>query len=286
MSQHEYTRINEDDVQVEVQSKYGDMVNPGSHMHAHLNGLFCDPCSSKLCGQCQNIMFKLEEKERECERLYRLNAFYLGLSRLPALFVTLGLELIGGWAIDELNSSIQEFILLASFLPIISALSGNLGLQASSNTTRGLATGNIPIKNAVKNTWKEVKSGIIAAFTIALTLAIIGGIWTNYDTKDKEEILHRNSYHLYPIIFALVIFTGTVLSMMVSTLNGALMPIIAHKCNLDPAKIAGPLETAFQDIVGQTFLLGFAKLILIPMFKDEQFFATTVIPNATLGYGR
>ena len=26
--------------------------------------------------------------------------------------------------------------------------------------------------------------------------------------------------------------------------------------NLDPSKIAGPLETAFQDIVGQSFLLG------------------------------
>ena len=30
----------------------------------------------------------------------------------------------------------------------------------------------------------------------------------------------------------------------------------AHVLKLDPAKIAGPLETAFQDIVGQSFLLG------------------------------
>ena len=30
---------------------------------------------------------------------------------------------------------------------------------------------------------------------------------------------------------------------------------------LDPAKIAGPLETAFQDIVGQSFLLGVSFLV-------------------------
>ena len=35
----------------------------------------------------------------------------------------------------------------------------------------------------------------------------------------------------------------------------------AVKCNLDPSKIAGPLETAFQDIVGQSFLLGVGYLV-------------------------
>ena len=31
--------------------------------------------------------------------------------------------------------------------------------------------------------------------------------------------------------------------------------------NLDPAKIAGPMETAFQDVVGQSFLLGVSYII-------------------------
>ena len=35
----------------------------------------------------------------------------------------------------------------------------------------------------------------------------------------------------------------------------------AKLMRLDPAKIAGPLETAFQDIVGQSFLLGVSFLI-------------------------
>ena len=39
---------------------------------------------------------------------------------------------------------------------------------------------------------------------------------------------------------------GTFLSMVISSTNGTLTPFFAHMCNLDPAKIAGPLETAFQ----------------------------------------
>lgn len=35
----------------------------------------------------------------------------------------------------------------------------------------------------------------------------------------------------------------------------------ANILKLDPAKIAGPLETAFQDIVGQSFLLGVSYAI-------------------------
>ena len=35
----------------------------------------------------------------------------------------------------------------------------------------------------------------------------------------------------------------------------------AQLLRLDPAKIAGPLETAFQDVVGQSFLLGVSYMV-------------------------
>ena len=55
--------------------------------------------------------------------------------------MTLTLELMGGIVIDSLSSVIQKYVLIASFMPTVSALSGNLGLQASSNMVRGLGTG-------------------------------------------------------------------------------------------------------------------------------------------------
>ena len=73
--------------------------------------------------------------------IYNISATSLALRRLPALLVTLVLELMGGVIIDSLSSVIEKYVLIASFLPTVSALSGNLGLQASSNMVRGLGTG-------------------------------------------------------------------------------------------------------------------------------------------------
>ena len=85
------------------------------------------------------------------DKYYKISPCGLSLKRLPALSVTLGLELVGGLIIDKLHQVIKIYTLISSFMPTISALSGNLGLQASSNTIRGLGTGkNI---NKVNKNW-------------------------------------------------------------------------------------------------------------------------------------
>ena len=73
--------------------------------------------------------------------LYSVSAWSLAFKRLPALAITLCMELLGGIVIDQLHKVIKVYTLIVSFMPAISALSGNLGLQASSNTIRGLGTG-------------------------------------------------------------------------------------------------------------------------------------------------
>lgn len=83
----------------------------------------------------------LELVPLQMDRYYAISALQLALRRLPALCTTLALELVGGLIIDDLNVVITNYPLIVSFMPTISALSGNLGLQASSNTVRGLGTG-------------------------------------------------------------------------------------------------------------------------------------------------
>ena len=73
--------------------------------------------------------------------IYNISAKSLAIRRIPALLVTLGLELMGGLVINSLSNVIEKYVLMASFMPTVSALSGNLGLQAGSNMTRGLGTG-------------------------------------------------------------------------------------------------------------------------------------------------
>ena len=86
-------------------------------------------------------------------QLYTSSACSLALKRLPALSLTLCLELLGGVIISQLHQVIKIYTLIVSFMPAISALSGNLGLQASANTIRGLGTGEEILEN-ISNCWR------------------------------------------------------------------------------------------------------------------------------------
>ena len=133
-----------------------------------------------------------------------------------------------------------------------------MGLQAESNTVRGLGTGHIRRDTFGANIVKEMKSGLVCATIISITIAIVGMLSSLLSDHDKDVIAVYRYHH---IIFGLVLFFGAWISMMISSVNGASVPVLADMCGLDPAKVAGPLETAFQDIVGQSFLLGVSLLV-------------------------
>ena len=83
---------------------------------------------------------------------------------------------------------IKAYTLIVSFMPAISALSGNLGLQASANTIRGLGTGHIGQGQYASNMWKEMKSGFLSATIIATTICLIGTLRA-YTDADNAAIL-------------------------------------------------------------------------------------------------
>ena len=126
----------------------------------------------KGCDTCKELVEQLMEENKKLRNQLRLvhdiddipaknsyneSPFRLACLRLPALMTTLVLELIGGVIIHSLNDVVKIYTLLISFMPAISALSGNLGLQAGANTIRGIALGQIQERNFARNIWKEVE---------------------------------------------------------------------------------------------------------------------------------
>jgi magnesium transporter len=67
--------------------------------------------------------------------------------RLPWLLGTMGIELCAGLVISHFEDVLKEVILLASFMPVISAVSGNVGLQAAAIVVRGLDTGHVSLQH-------------------------------------------------------------------------------------------------------------------------------------------
>merc|ERR1719193_656023 len=232
-------------------------------------GIFCESCSSGLCNSCKTTLAALKRRSENCSKYYDKSAFQVALRRMPALLLTMTLELIGGYVINQLSWVLKRFMLLSSFMPVIHAISGNLGLQTASNITRGLATGNVDTKKFKSEVKKEGLTGIFCSIAIAVILGSVAATWVEISQKE-HDVHFKNEIHLYPLIFGGVVCLGTFLSMIISSTNGSVVPFLAQKLKLDPAKFAGPLETAFQDIAGSAFLLGLSASILNPLAPPQR----------------
>ena len=177
----------------------------------------------------------------------KASPFKAAKMRVPWLLLTIILELIAGAVISHFNGILKQVILLASFMPVISAVSGNVGLQAAAITVRGLDTGQTGFATASKALLKESATALLMACVCALFLGIIGIVWS----KD--------------FLFGAVIAGALACSMLTAGLMGTIIPLISKKLGFDPAATAGPFETAFQDIIGFGVFLFLATLLLRTM---------------------
>jgi magnesium transporter len=163
--------------------------------------------------------------------------------RLPWLMGTMAIELGAGAVISRFDDVLVNVILLASFMPVISAISGNVGLQAAAIVVRGLDTGHVSLRHWGKQVTKELSTSFLLALACALVLGTIGAIWSQH------------------IPFGIVIGGALLCSMMTAGMMGSIIPMLSKRLGFDPATTAGPFETAFQDVIGFAVFLWLASLL-------------------------
>jgi len=83
----------------------------------------------------------------------------IAILRLPWLLGTMAIELCAGAIIARFDAVLREVILLASFMPVISAVSGNVGLQAAAIVVRGLDTGHVSVDQWIRALRRELIFG-------------------------------------------------------------------------------------------------------------------------------
>ncbi len=164
--------------------------------------------------------------------------------RLPWIMSTLFIELLAGFVIRIFNGTLQQYILLASFMPIISAISGNTGLQSAAIIIRGLSSGLIQLGHWRQALARQVATTAILGAACGVVLGVIGAIWA------------------HNWVFGLVILLGMFFAVNIAGIVGTIVPLLSKRAGFDPALTAGPFETAFQDVVGISIFLGLATALL------------------------
>jgi magnesium transporter len=180
----------------------------------------------------------------DAEEMARRTPVQVARLRLPWLLGTMAIELMAGLVIARFDDVLKEVILLASFMPVISAVSGNIGLQAAAIVVRGLDTGHVSLRHAGRQVARELMTALLLALACGLVLGTIGVVWSQH------------------LPFGIVIGGAMTCSMLTAGFMGTVIPMLSKRLGFDPATTAGPFETAFQDVVGFAVFLWLASLLL------------------------
>merc|ERR1712048_447360 len=105
-----------------------------------------------------------------------------------------------------------------------------------------------------------------AAFAVCCSIGVASGliamVWYKINGVPNENGLGPSNWH-DACVFAFAIWLGMCCAVMTAGISGAFAPIFFKWSKLgDPAALAGPLETAFQDIIGSSVLLALSAAIL------------------------
>jgi magnesium transporter len=179
----------------------------------------------------------------DAAELERRSPRQVALMRLPWVLATLFIEMIAGVVIHYFDHTLGQVILLASFMPVIQAISGNTGLQSVTMVVRGLATGQVHLERWWEPLRRQVQTSSIIGAVCALVVGVIGFAW-------------------HSAVFAFVVATSMFVSVNLSGAAGTGIPMLSKRLGFDPALTAGPFETAFQDVLGVTIFLSLATALL------------------------
>jgi magnesium transporter len=179
----------------------------------------------------------------DAAELERRSPRQIALLRLPWVLATLIIELGAGVVIHYFDETLSRVILLASFMPVIQAISGNTGLQSVTMVVRGLATGQVQLTRWWEPLRRQIQTSSILGGICGLVVGIIGLFW-------------------HSLAFGVVVAVSMFVSVNLSGAAGTIIPMLSKRLGFDPALTAGPFETAFQDVLGVTIFLSLATALL------------------------
>ena len=154
--------------------------------------------------------------------------------RLPWLIIGLIGSGLSGTVIGTFEGTLQQAVVLATFIPVVTAMGGNAAVQSAAIAVQGLGSGELWLSDAFTRIGKEIAvallNGTVVAGLLCGTVAALG------------------MGHVGMLVATLGL---TMLSVsLVATTNGALIPFLLTWLGIDPASAMGPFVTTLNDILG------------------------------------
>jgi magnesium transporter len=166
----------------------------------------------------------------------------LASNRIVWLLVLMLSATITGSIISGFEEALAVLPVLVAFIPMLMDTGGNAGTQASTLVIRGMALGEIRLKDMLRVFWKEIR--IAALCGIALSSINFIRI---YLMNGRNAAL---SLTVTLSLFATVLTAKSV---------GCILPMFAKRLKVDPAIMAAPLITTIVDGASLVIYFSIAK---------------------------
>lgn len=178
--------------------------------------------------------------------------------RLPWLIVLLGLGLVVSSVVGIFESVVAHLALIVSFQSLILDMAGNVGTQSLAVTIRVLMDERLSARDKLRLVGKEARVGLVNGLILGVMSFLLVGL---YLVALKGQPAAG--------AFSVSLCTGAalVISILLSSVSGTVIPLIFRKLGVDPAVASGPLITTVNDLVAVVTYYGMSWLLLINVFR-------------------
>ena len=155
-------------------------------------------------------------------------------------------------AMSSFQKTLEQVLVLSTFIPLIISSGGNSGSQAATLIIQALALGEISVHDWWRIAKREIQSGLF----MGITLGILGFfiVFTGHQLFD----LFGEHY----IRIGIAIGTAVIGVVLWGTIMGSMLPLLLKKCGADPATSSTPFIATLVDVTGLLIYFGTAFLLL------------------------
>ncbi|MFC0261636.1 magnesium transporter [Fontibacter flavus] len=171
--------------------------------------------------------------------------FRISKARLPWLLIGVIGGLMGAQIIGFFEDGLSKYIALVSFIPLVAATGGNVGIQSSSLVVQTLASKSVfndtPWQRFIKGLLIALVNGIVLGSFVFLVVVFIYG---------------------FESIFGLTIGLAMFCVVLLASFMGTVTPLVLDRFGINPAMASGPFITTANDLLGLAVYFGVAMALL------------------------
>lgn len=165
--------------------------------------------------------------------------------RYKWLIINLATGFLAASVVSMFEETLNAVVLLAIYMPIVAGMGGNAATQTLAVIVRGIAVGQVNLRNSAGPIINEVGAGLVNGIINGVLVALVATLWNHSPA------------------LGLVLGIAMVCNLVIAGFFGAIIPLLMKASGKDPATSATIFITTATDVFGFFVFLGLATLILV-----------------------